>query len=138
VGWGRLRLTLLSGRDGVAHVDRAFTRFEESPDAGVRVFLEVGSSADGDVLVAADGGNSRVRKQYLPGAQRVDTGIRALGGRVVLTRATQSSLPAALLQGPTLVRAPGGRAMFLAVQEFGEPDGTSGEPNGDGSPHPCG
>ena len=138
VSRGRLRQILLAGLDDVVHFDRAFTRFEELSDARVRVFFEDGSSADGDVLVAADGGNSRVRKQFLPGAQRVDTGIRALGGKVVLTRATRSSLPAALLQGPTLVRAPGGRAMFLAVQEFGEPDGTNGEPNGDGSPHPRG
>src|SRR5262249_14429925 len=104
----------------------------------VRAFFEDGSSADGDVLVAADGGNSRVRKQFLPGAQRIDTGIRALGGKVVLTREARSSLAAALLQGPTLVRAPGGRAMFLAVQELGEPDGTTVEPDRDGSPHPRG
>jgi 2-polyprenyl-6-methoxyphenol hydroxylase-like FAD-dependent oxidoreductase len=128
---GRLRQVLLAGLDDVVHFDRAFMRYEELSDGCVRAFFEDGGSADGDVLVAADGGNSRVRKQFLPGAQRADTGLRALGGKVVLTRATRSSLPAALLRGPTLVRAPGGRAMFLAVQEFGEPDGTKGGPDCD-------
>jgi 2-polyprenyl-6-methoxyphenol hydroxylase-like FAD-dependent oxidoreductase len=133
---GRLRQIMLAGLDDVVHFDRSFTRYEELSDGRVRAFFEDGSSADGAVLVGADGGNSRVRKQLLPGARRVDTGIRALGGKVVLTRATRSSLPAALLQGPTLVRAPGGRAMFLAVQEFGEPDETNGGPDRDGSTPP--
>jgi 2-polyprenyl-6-methoxyphenol hydroxylase-like FAD-dependent oxidoreductase len=133
---GRLRQTLLAGLDDVVHFDRAFTRYEELSDGRVRAFFEDGSSADGDVLVAADGGNSRVRKQFLPGAQRVDTGIRALGGKVVLTRATSSSLPTALLEGPTLVRAPGGRAMFLAVQELGEPNETKGGRDHNGSAPP--
>jgi salicylate hydroxylase len=126
----RLRQTLLAGLDDIVHFNRAFSRYEELPDGRVRAYFENGGSAEGDVLVAADGGNSRVRKQFLPAAQRIDTGIRAIGGKVVLTHNTRSSLPAALLQGPTLVRAPGGRAMFLAVQEFGEPNGTK-EPDRD-------
>lgn len=135
---GRLRQILLAGLEDVVHFDRAFARYEELSAGRVRAFFEDGSSADGEVLVAADGGNSRVRKQFLPGAQRVDTGIRAIGGKVVLTRETRSSLPRALLQGPALVRAPGGRAMFLAVQELGEPNETKDAPDGDGSTPPRG
>jgi 2-polyprenyl-6-methoxyphenol hydroxylase-like FAD-dependent oxidoreductase len=133
---GRLRQVLLAGLDDIVHFDQAFTRYEELSDGRVRAFFEDGSSADGNVLVAADGGNSRVRKQLLPAAQRAETGIRALGGKIVLTRATRSTLPAALLQCPTLVRAPGGRAMFLAVQEFGEPEGTKGRLDPDRSTLP--
>jgi 2-polyprenyl-6-methoxyphenol hydroxylase-like FAD-dependent oxidoreductase len=134
----RLRQILLAGLEDIVQFDRAFMRYEELSDGRVRAFFEDGRSADGDVLVAADGANSRVRKQFLPGAQRVDTGIRAIGGKVVLARQTRASLPAAMLQGPTLVRAPGGRAMFLAVQELGEPNETKEEPNGDGSARPRG
>jgi 2-polyprenyl-6-methoxyphenol hydroxylase-like FAD-dependent oxidoreductase len=135
---GRLRQILLAGLDDVVHYDRAFTHYGGSPCGHVRAFFEDGSSVDGDVLAAADGGNSRVRRQFLPGAQLVDTGIRALGGKVALTRETRSSVPAALLQGPTLVRAPGGRAMFLAVQELGEPSETRNGPDRDGSTPPRG
>jgi 2-polyprenyl-6-methoxyphenol hydroxylase-like FAD-dependent oxidoreductase len=134
----RLRQILLAGLEGVVHFDRAFTRYQEMSDGRVRAFFEDGSSADGDVLVAADGGNSRIRKQFLPGAQRADTGIRALGGKVVLGCETRSRLPAALLQGPALVRAPGGRAMFLAVQELGEPNETKHETDRDESNPPRG
>jgi 2-polyprenyl-6-methoxyphenol hydroxylase-like FAD-dependent oxidoreductase len=133
---GRLRQVLLAGLDDIVQFEKAFTRYEELSDGRVRAFFEDGSSAKGDVLVAADGGNSRVRKQLFPAAQRAETGIRALGGKIVLTRATRSSLPAALLQCPTLVRAPGGRAVFLAVQEFGEPDGTKGGADPDRSTTP--
>jgi salicylate hydroxylase len=114
----RLRQVLLTGLDGIVHFDKAFTRYEQAPEQRVTAFFEDGTSAQGDILVAADGGNSRVRKQFLPQAQRVDTGIRAIGGKVVLTDATHDRLAGPLLQGPTLVRAPGGCAMFLAVQEY--------------------
>ena len=76
---GRLRQILSAGLDDIVYFDRAFTRYEIVSDGRVRAFFEDGSSADGDVLVAADGGNSRVRKQFLPGAKRVDTGILGAG-----------------------------------------------------------
>ena len=120
----RLRQVLLEGLDGILHFDRAFSRYEEEPDGPIRAFFDDGRTAEGNVLVGADGGKSRVRNQFLPGAQRVDTGIRAIGGKVILTDDVRSKLPPALLEGPALVRAPGGRAMFLAVQEIGGPDGS--------------
>ncbi len=120
----RLRQVLLEGLDGILHFDRAFSRYEEEPDGPIHVFFDDGQTDVGDVLVGADGGKSRVRSQLLPGAQRVDTGIRAIGGKVILTDEVRSKLPPALLEGPALVRAPGGRAMFLAVQEIGDPEGS--------------
>jgi salicylate hydroxylase len=116
-----LRQILLAGLDDVVHFDKAFTRYEESPDGRVTAFFEDGTAATGDVLIGADGGNSRVRRQLLPHAERVDTGIRAVGGKVILTDETRKQLSPALLGGPTLVRAPGGCAMFLAAQEMGRP-----------------
>jgi salicylate hydroxylase len=117
----RLRQVLLAGLDDIVHFDKAFTRYEQVPDGPVRAFFEDGTSATGDVLVGADGGNSRVRRQLLPHAQRVDAGIRAIGGKVSLTDETRSRLSRDLLEGPTLVRAPGGCAMFLAVQDIRHP-----------------
>src|SRR5262249_5446798 len=116
-----LRRVLLSGLDEIVHFDKAFTRYEEAPDGPITAFFEDGSSATGDVLVGADGGNSRGRRQLLPHAQRIDPGMRGIGGQVILTEGARSRLSPALLGGPTLVRAPGGCAMFLAVQEMNEP-----------------
>jgi 2-polyprenyl-6-methoxyphenol hydroxylase-like FAD-dependent oxidoreductase len=113
-----LRTILLAGLEDVVHFDKIFSRFEESPDGRATAFFEDGTRADGDVLVGADGGNSRVRRQLLPQAERVDTGIRAVGGKLILADETRRRLSPALLGGPTLVRAPGGCAMFLAVQEM--------------------
>lgn len=129
----RLRQVLLTGLDEVVHFDRVFSRYEVLTDGRVRAHFEDGRTADGDVLVGADGGNSRVRRQLLPGAQPVDTGIRALGGKVVLDKRTRAELPSSLLQGPTLVRAPGARAMFLAVQELIGPNGRADSGDGAGN-----
>ncbi len=133
----RLRQVLLAELDEVVHFDRIFTRYEILAHGGVRAHFEDGRSAEGDVLVGADGGNSRVRRQLLPQAERIDTGIRALGGKVILDDRTRAELPASLLQGPTLVRAPGAHAMFLAVQELVGPDGRADSRDvGAGESHP--
>lgn len=128
----RLRQVLLAGLDEAVKFDRVFSRYEVLIDGRVRAHFEDGSTAEGDVLVGADGGNSRVRRQLLPGAQRVDTGIRALGGKVVLNDRTRAELPSSLFQGPTLVRAPGARAMFLAAQELVGTDGRANSDDGAG------
>ncbi|HEY4920350.1 MAG TPA: NAD(P)-binding protein, partial [Xanthobacteraceae bacterium] len=61
-----LRQVLLSGLDDVVHFDKTFVRYEESPTGRVVAHFADGSTAEGDVLVAADGGGSRVRRQFLP------------------------------------------------------------------------
>src|SRR5262249_5956775 len=77
-----LRQVLLSGLEGVVHFGKAFVRYEESPIGRIVAHFEDGTTADGDVLVAADGGASRVRRQFLPQAERIDTGILGIAGKV--------------------------------------------------------
>ncbi|QPC76846.1 hypothetical protein HYE68_007598 [Fusarium pseudograminearum] len=54
-------------KEGVVHHGKSFSRYEvvktESGQEKVRVWFQDGTSADGDVLVAADGSHSRVNKQ---------------------------------------------------------------------------
>src|SRR5262249_22849256 len=61
-----LRQVLLSGLEGVVHFGKAFVRYEESPIGRVLAHFEDGTTAEGDVLVAADGDGSRVCRQFLP------------------------------------------------------------------------
>lgn len=112
-----LRQVLLSGLGEGVQFGKTFVRYETRGDRVV-AFFENGSSAEGDVLVAADGGGSRVRRQYLPHAERVDTGVAAIGGKVFLDRETRRRIPPPLRDAMALVSGPGGRGLFVAPQEF--------------------
>jgi hypothetical protein len=46
-----------------------------------------GSYATGDVLVGSDGGSSHARNQFLPHAQRIDTGVVGITGELILDEA---------------------------------------------------
>ena len=110
-----LRQVLLAGLGNSVHFGKRFERYEQRPDGRVVVFFDDGSTAEGDVLVAADGVNSRVRKQYLPGNDPVETGVINLGGRVSLTDGVMAMLPAAMLDGPAMVFPQAPASLFLAA-----------------------
>src|SRR5271155_3983257 len=80
-----LRQILLAGLGDAVHFEKRFERYERRADGRIVAFFDDGSTAEGDVLVAADGVNSRVRQQYLPGNDPIDTGVISLGGRIRLT-----------------------------------------------------
>jgi 2-polyprenyl-6-methoxyphenol hydroxylase-like FAD-dependent oxidoreductase len=82
----KLRAALLHDTEPDVHWNKTFIRYEEG-DTGVRAFFADGSHADGDLLVGADGSNSPVRRQRLPGLQRRELGILNIAGRVPLTAA---------------------------------------------------
>jgi 2-polyprenyl-6-methoxyphenol hydroxylase-like FAD-dependent oxidoreductase len=113
-----LRQVLLTGLEGVVHFDRKFARYETQPGGKVTAFFEDGSSATGDLLVAADGAGSRVRKQYLPQATLKETGIVSIGAKVPLTAETKRLLPSKAFLGLTLIGAPKGYGAILHVMEF--------------------
>lgn len=95
---GDLRDALLHGTEPAVHWGRTFTRYELRDD-GVRAFFDDGTHADGDLLVGADGSNSRVRHQRLPGLQRQDLGIVNIAGRAPLAGPLAAALPADLVDG---------------------------------------
>lgn len=118
-----LRQILLSGLDDVVRYDKKFERYEREPDGRVTAIFSDGTTATGDVLVGADGGASRVRAQYLPHAERVDTGIVAVAGKYPLTDDSRAVLAPRFLAGPMSVLPPKGCGMFVAPHEFsGEND----------------
>ncbi|HTU95810.1 MAG TPA: NAD(P)/FAD-dependent oxidoreductase [Solirubrobacteraceae bacterium] len=98
------RLTLrqiLSARlGGVLHTGAAATGWERDGDR-VRLHLAEGASAEGDVLVGADGVNSVIRAGLMPEVEVIDTGVRGLGifMRSPLTPEIHDALPPILLDG---------------------------------------
>jgi salicylate hydroxylase len=113
-----LRQVLLAELDEIVHFNKAYSHYQENPDGSVTAFFEDGTSATGDLLVAADGGNSRVRQQFLPQAQRVETGTVAIMGKVPLTSEVHSLLVANQLDWATIVLGPKGRGFFSAVHDL--------------------
>ena len=119
-----LRQILLAELDNV-HFGKTFQHYE---DHGGRItaYFEDGTGAEGDVLVAADGGGSRVRRQFLPDAQRVETGVVGIAGKIFLDIA-RDRIAGPLLDGISLVAARGGLGLFVAIQEMtGGPVGNIG------------
>lgn len=113
-----LRQVLLAGLDDVVHFGKTFMRYEETPDGRFVAHFEDGTRAEGDVLVAADGGGSRLRQQYLPHAARVDTGVVGIAGKVFLDDENRRLVDPALRNSLTLVAGIGGYSFFAAPQNI--------------------
>jgi 2-polyprenyl-6-methoxyphenol hydroxylase-like FAD-dependent oxidoreductase len=99
VNRGNLRDALLvglDGPDGIIQWAKRFSVYEELPDGRFEIHFEDGTTTTADILIGADGGNSRVRKQRLPGLDRVDLGILNVAGRVPVTPEIAAFLPAEL------------------------------------------
>jgi 2-polyprenyl-6-methoxyphenol hydroxylase-like FAD-dependent oxidoreductase len=119
-----LRRILSEELDGVIHYGKKFVAFEVSPQRGVTARFEDGTSAISDVLIGADGASSRVRGQLLPSAERVETGITAVSGKLSLSAGTRQETPAPILHGPTLILGPEGCFMFASTVDY--EDGVAG------------
>jgi 2-polyprenyl-6-methoxyphenol hydroxylase-like FAD-dependent oxidoreductase len=108
-----LRRALLEGVDEVVSFGKTFVAFEDEPDGRVSACFADGSKSTADLMVGADGASSRVRRQLLPGVDRIETGIVAIGGKLPLSESTRHFVPAALMRGPSPILGP--RESFLFV-----------------------
>ncbi|CAM5658337.1 FAD-dependent oxidoreductase [Streptomyces griseorubiginosus] len=111
-----LRQIMNIGMEEVVRFGRTVTRFEEDGDQ-VRVHLDDGSSATGDVLVAADGINSVVRRQLLPEVPIVDTGDVGTYSIAPLTDELAATLPDALFDGFAGASGPDGAMLVYGVYQ---------------------
>ncbi len=110
-----LRRILLAGLEHDVHFNKRFLRYEETSNGAIMTHFEDGSSAQADLLVAADGVNSGVRKQYLPHAEPIDTGVVGIGATIPLTDGVMALAPHLLLDGPVMVVPPTACSMFMAM-----------------------
>jgi len=126
-----LRRVLLEGLDDVVHFGKTFVAFEDETDGRVTAVFADGSRETADLLVGADGANSRVRSQLLPDAKRLETGFVAIGGKVALDGCDRFS--ELLLRGPTPILGPRGCFLFVSAvtyDDLGDP-GHVGRPKAD-------
>jgi salicylate hydroxylase len=110
----RLRETLLDGLDDAVHLGRTFVSYELA-GTGVNARFADGTTATADVLVGADGANSAVRRQLLPQAHRLDTGVVAIAGKFPLTPERAALLPPVLATRANLVIPRRHGSLFTAV-----------------------
>jgi 2-polyprenyl-6-methoxyphenol hydroxylase-like FAD-dependent oxidoreductase len=108
-----LQALLLDGLTDVVHFGKKFVSYETGDGGLVRALFEDGTSAEGDVLVAADGANSRVRDVRLPALKRQDLGVLTIAGRFPLTG--EPALPAAFTDGSVNNVVPDGPGWMFAA-----------------------
>lgn len=113
-----LRQLLLTGVEELVHFDKTFTRYMDNEDGTVTAHFSDGTTAAGDVLVAADGARSAVRAQYLPQARLRPAGIVAVSAKVPMSRRVKELLPKEVFEGISLVFAPKGFMCIWHVMEF--------------------
>jgi 2-polyprenyl-6-methoxyphenol hydroxylase-like FAD-dependent oxidoreductase len=120
-GFGVNRLTireiLLAGLGSVVHFGKTFIRFERL-DGIVRAHFSDSTTADGDLLVGADGTDSAVRKQLLPDAG-TDHLHWSIWGRTPIT--PDLDIPAELVDSFNRVVGPDDVAMSVATCRTREP-----------------
>jgi 2-polyprenyl-6-methoxyphenol hydroxylase-like FAD-dependent oxidoreductase len=104
------------GAEDVVRWGKKFISYERTSDNRVQANYEDGSHAIGDLLIGADGSNSRVRGQYLPDLHRIDIGVLNIAGRYPLTPEREVTLPADLIDGsPNSVVSPRSDWMFVSA-----------------------
>ena len=128
-----LRHVLLQGLDEIVHFDRKFLAFEDAPDGRVIARFDDCTTVTGDLLVGADGASSTVRTQLLPHAQRAQTGIMAVSGKLELNDQVRELTPPPIFRGPTLMLGPKGCFLFANAVEYSSTDASRPRPPVDAS-----
>jgi len=115
-----LRQILLAGLDDIVHFNKAFVRYEQQEDGRVYAYFTDGTRASGDVLVAADGVSSRIREQFLLHAEVIETDVRWLGGKTLLTDEIIGLLPTSMHESFAMLSGPH-PTMMLGCVWFRQP-----------------
>lgn len=113
-----LRQILFTGMDDVIHFGKDFTHYEQHENGTVTAYFADGTHDTGDLLVAADGTRSAVRRQFLPHAEIKEAGITSIATKTALTPETRALLSAETANGISLIFGTKGLLGMLHVMEF--------------------
>jgi 2-polyprenyl-6-methoxyphenol hydroxylase-like FAD-dependent oxidoreductase len=116
------------GADAVVHWGREFVDYQRLDGGRNDVRFADGSTVRADLVVGADGANSRVRAQRLPDLDRVDMGILNVAGRTPLTPSLMRALTPSLIDGSVNNIVPAGPGwMFVSLWAAGSTAPEAGE-----------
>ena len=114
IGRAPLRRILLSGLSNVIFGKRS-TSFEyTSGDTRVKCNFSDGTSAEGEVLVGAEGTKSALREQVLKQSNLVDTGVSCIAGQLPYDEQTKADFDPEPLTSQAVVMDRPPQGMFLA------------------------
>lgn len=99
-----LRQVMLRGLgEGRVEYGKVLENYEETDD-GVIAFFDDGTTAEGALIVGADGAHSHVRRQFLPQLEIVDTAGRCIYGKTVMTEEVIEKIPKEIMCGMSAVK----------------------------------
>jgi len=116
-----LQRCLLLHLDGIVRFDKPFEYYQITAEQVISHFSD-GTSAASELLVGADGINSKVRRQLLPNAQHRDTGVFAIGATATLNTAIAGFLPPKTFDHPIAITGPKNHQFFIAVWQATNPE----------------
>jgi 2-polyprenyl-6-methoxyphenol hydroxylase-like FAD-dependent oxidoreductase len=126
-----LRRIMLRDLAGCTRFGAEFADYALLDDGRVRVRFADGTSEDGDLLVAADGTGSGIRRRLLPDFPVTADDARLIYGRTPLTGEARDLTPDAALEGFLGVAGPDARRLALAAQRFRRDPAEFGFPPGE-------
>ncbi|MDN5289075.1 MAG: hypothetical protein JWR38_5349 [Mucilaginibacter sp.] len=98
-----MREILLHDLDGRVHFNKKYFNHEKLADGRVRIHFEDGTSYTADVVVAADGVNSKLSASRFPDNKLVDTGSVCVYGKTFYSVEAQKQIAPALQTGTAVV-----------------------------------
>lgn len=126
-----LRRIMLRDLADCTRFGAGFADYAVLDDGTVRVRFTDGTTAEGDLLVAADGVGSGIRRRLLPDFELSTDRAALIYGRTPLTAEVRDLTPVAALEGFLGVRGADGRGLVLAAQRFRRDPAEFGFPPGE-------
>ena len=109
-----LREVLMGHLENSIHFNHTLHKAEQTHDKVTATFAN-GAVEIGDMLVAADGINSVVRRKLLPHIEPIDTGMRCIYGTTPLTTELLDSLPDIFLSGFVPFAGPDRQTLAIGI-----------------------
>ena len=114
-----LHRLLSTGLEDIIHYGHRYDRMETLESGKIRVYFTNGKSVEGDILVAADGVNSAIRKQFIPEKfEPTKFGTAGIVGKVFIDSHEEIVDIDPLKSGVCIVTSAEGRGIFVAPQMY--------------------